>query len=104
MKTVVKFIVSILIAVIVSFLIRLPYINIVSTFFDGVVLFSFVISALVLFRPSSEKILLFGLISFGLNYFFVAFSKTYYAEQVSILGYFLTVLYIVLCLREVKSK
>lgn len=104
MKNISKFVLCSLITLTVYFALQLPYINILQIFFTGFVPLTFLISFLMLFRPSKKKILMSALLMLFFNLFFILFRNQEIAEHIAVLSYFLIFLYIVLSLPVLKSK
>lgn len=103
-KNILKLLICLLLAGLSYLAIKLPYINIISIFFDGIVSFTFAISCLILFKPKKEMILAAGLALLGSNFIFIIAGQRYLSEQVSVLGYFMVVLYIVRLLIVLKNN
>jgi len=95
---------TLIVYLVTAYLLRLPYINLITLYISFMPLLLTWIFILFVFKPKKDTILKFGLGLFLFNFFvtLVGISSVY--EQLGDLSYFMILTYVLLSLREIQSK
>jgi hypothetical protein len=87
-----------------SYLLNLPYINLIKIYLSSFPLLVAWIISIIIFRPNKEKILVVGLSLFILNFFFSILHIHSISETLGEVSYYMIFTYVLLSLKDVRNK
>ncbi len=98
-----KVIVITLVFFVTEFVFKLPYLNIIASFFDYISSLMAVIFYIFLFKPKSRTLMQLALLLFPISYILLLLKRNSTAELLAVLSYFFLAIYLVQLFREKET-